>query len=314
MRTNAATAEDLRSTPARTRARRGARPLARIQPRRTPSRPPAAVPASPFLKWAGGKGRLLPPLLPLLPPAVERRLHIEPFMGGAALFFHRRPKRAVLADLNRDLVETYLAVRDEPEALIEALRPLAAEHDQARYYERRQRYNEGRGLRRVERAALFVYLNKTCFNGLHRVNRKGEFNVPFGRYKNPRVLDAEGIRRASAALQGVDIRCEGFEQVLRYARPGDFVYFDPPYLPVSETANFTSYAREGFGPAEHERLRDVFAELDRRGCKVMLSNSDAPLVRALYRGYRIERVAAARAISCNGRGRGAVTELVVLNY
>ncbi len=235
-------------------------------------------------------------------------------MGGAALFFHRRPRRAVLADLNRDLVETYRVVRDEPEALMRALRPLAAEHDQARYYARRSRYNEGRGLERIERAALFVYLNKTCFNGLHRVNRKGEFNVPFGRYKRPRILDEEGILRASESLQGVEIRHEGFEQVLRYARPGDFVYFDPPYLPVSATSNFTSYAKEDFGPEAHERLRDVFAELDRRGCKVMLSNSDAPLVRALYRRYRIERVAAARAINCNGRKRGPVTELVVLNY
>ncbi len=235
-------------------------------------------------------------------------------MGGAALFFHRRPRRAVLADLNQDLVDTYRVVRDEPHALLEALRPLAEAHDQSLYYERRARYNTRHGIGRIERAALFVYLNKTCFNGLHRVNRKGEFNVPCGRYKRPRVLDEDGILAASEALQGVELRHEGFEQVLRYARPGDFVYFDPPYLPVSATSNFTAYAKETFGPEAHERLRDVFAELDRRGCKVMLSNSDAPLVRALYRHYRIERVAAARAINCNGRKRGPVSELVVLNY
>jgi DNA adenine methylase len=161
---------------------------------------------------------------------------------------------------------------------------------------------------------MFLYLNKTCFNGLHRVNRRGEFNVPAGKYKNPRILDAENLRAASTALARADVRCAGFEELLGSARPGDFVYLDPPYVPLTATASFTAYAQDGFGMAEQERLRDVYRELDRRGCKLMLSNSDTPAVRALYREWRIDVVMAPRAVSCDGAGRQAVAEVVVRNY
>lgn len=229
------------------------------------------------------------------------------------MFFARAPSRALLSDVNPALIRTYEVVRDDVEAVIDRLRALAARHDSARYYRVRARYNQQR-LADAEHAATFLYLNKTCFNGLHRVNKKGEFNVPAGRYTNPRILDADALRAASDALHSAEIRQEGFESLLEHARPGDFVYFDPPYEPVSPTASFTSYARDGFSSRDQERLRDVYRELDRRGCKLMLSNSDVPLIRTLYRDYVLDTVSAARAINSNGGGRGAVSELVVRNY
>jgi len=274
--------------------------------------------ARPFIKWAGGKGRLLGQLLPLLPPGAELMRHVEPFAGGAAMFFARQPARAMLCDVNPTLVDTYLAVRDEVENVIAALEPLAAQHAAASgaYYVVRERYNTRRGLARAERAAMFVYLNKTCFNGLHRVNRKGEFNVPEGRYKNPRVLDAEGLRCASVALASCELRSQGFEGLLGSAKPGDFVYLDPPYEPVSRTSNFTSYAEAGFSQRDQERLRDVFVELDRRGCKLMLSNSDVPFIRELYRSFRIDSVTAPRSLGAwTSRGSAkSVSEIVARNY
>jgi len=285
--------------------------LGRIPLQKTPSRPDRA--AAPILKWAGGKGRLLSQLLPLLPPGAELMRHVEPFFGGGAMFFSRAPERALIADVNPALVRTYEAVRDDVEAVIARLGPLAKRHDKDSYYRVRARYNAAR-LSDAEHAATFLYLNKTCFNGLHRVNRKGEFNVPMGRYKNPRILDPDTLRAASEALAAAEIHCTGFEMLLEKARPGDFVYFDPPYEPVSDTASFTSYAQDGFARDDQTRLRDVFRALDRRGCKLMLSNSDVPFIRELYARWRIDTVAAARAINCNGNGRGLVSEVVVRNY
>lgn len=319
------------STTATLRTRSSA-PLARIGLVKRPSEPPlggALAPriavdegraASPFLKWVGGKGKLLTQLLPLLPSGVERMRHVEPFAGGAAMFFARAPERAVLRDFNRSLVDTYLAVRDEVDSVIGELETLQMSHAAGSYYGVRDRYNSavsGGSKRqpRSERAAMFIYLNKTCFNGLHRVNRRGEFNVPEGRYKNPRILDETTLRSASRALARADIAQAGFEEMLDYVRPGDFVYLDPPYEPVSETASFTAYAAgDGFSRADQTRLRDVVVELDRRGAKVMLSNSDVPFIRELYAQFRIDVVAAPRAINCDARGRGLVSEVVVRNY
>jgi DNA adenine methylase len=240
--------------------------------------------------------------------------HVEPFVGGGALFFSRRPRRALLSDINPALVATYAAIRDDVESVIDTLGLLARQHSKDRYYEVRERYNHRKRGPASKRAAMFIYLNKTCFNGLHRVNRKGEFNVPAGSYKNPRILNEGGLRTASVALRGADLRCASFDALLESAKPGDFLYFDPPYEPVSRTASFTSYARDGFKQEDQARLRDVFAALDRRGCKLMLSNSDVPLIRELYRGFSVDTVAAPRAINCNGKGRGKVTEIVVRNY
>ncbi|MCB9611570.1 MAG: DNA adenine methylase [Sandaracinus sp.] len=296
-----------RTSPAE-RTRR-ARPLGRGTSALTPARRPA-----PFVKWVGGKGRLLTQLDPLLPAGVERMRHVEPFVGGGALFFARAPERALLADVNPDLVGTYTAIRDEVDVVIRHLTKLAAmPHESEAFYGVRERYNRG-GQSRAERAAMFVYLNKTCFNGLHRVNRSGEFNVPFGRYKNPRILDSDGLRIASHALGAAEIVNDSFEALLRHAKPGDFVYFDPPYEPVSRTASFTGYAREGFSQDDQTRLRDVFAELDRRGCKLMLSNNDVPFIRELYDRWNVDVVQCPRAINCDPNGRGKVPEVVVRNY
>lgn len=272
--------------------------------------------ARPFIKWAGGKSRILGKLLPMLPPGADLMRHVEPFMGGAAMFFARRPARATLCDVNHTLVETYLAVRDEVENVIAALEPLAAQYvlRSGAYHEIRERYNAQRDIARAERAAMFVYLNKTSFNGLHRVNRKGEFNPGEGCYKNPRILDADGLRRASAALAGCEIRSQGFEALLGSAKPDDFVYLDPPYEPVSRTSKFTRYAEAGFSRRDQERLRDVFAELDRRGCKLMLSNSDVPFIRGLYRSFRVDQIIAPRTLGGSPTSASRALEVVVRNY
>jgi len=270
--------------------------------------------AAPFVKWAGGKGRLLSQLRPLLPSGVEHMRHVEPFVGGGALFFSRRPERALLTDINPALVATYSAIRDDVHAVIAALRGLANRHSKESYYEVRERYNQGRRVSTSKRAAMFIYLNKTCFNGLHRVNRKGEFNVPVGSYKNPRILNEDALHAASHALRRAHLQCTSFDALLENAKPGDFVYFDPPYEPVSQTASFTSYARDGFSQEDQARLRDVYRALDRRGCKLMLSNSDVHFIRDLYRSFNIDTVAAPRAINCDAKKRGKVSEVVVRNY
>ncbi|MFT3921362.1 MAG: DNA adenine methylase [Myxococcales bacterium] len=280
---------------------------------------PSSTPdAGPFLKWVGGKGKLRHALGALMPSGVELMRHVEPFMGGGAMFFARAPERALLCDINPDLVRTYTTVRDHAGDLVRELAKLAKQHDKDSYYAVRERFNQRSGKTShklaVERAAMFIYLNKTCFNGLYRVNRKGEFNVPMGAYKNPGILDTENLFAASARLASADIRCTSFETLLSEARPGDFVYMDPPYEPVSRTANFTSYAQDGFSQADQTRLRDVFRELDRRGAKLMLSNSDVPFIRELYRGFQIDTVMAPRAVSCDASTRGPVKEVVVRNY
>jgi DNA adenine methylase len=269
---------------------------------------------SPILKWVGGKSRILAQLLPLLPQGVELMRHVEPFVGGGALFFARRPERALLADSNPRLCATYEAVRDEVENVITQLRVLSQAHAPEHYYAVRHKYNHATRLSSSERAAMFIYLNKTCFNGLHRVNRRGEFNVPAGRYQNPRILDEVLLRTVSRELARAELRCESFEALLARAKPGDFIYFDPPYEPVSRTANFTAYGQDGFDREDQTRLRDVYSALDRRRCKLMLSNSDVPFIRDLYAKFRIDTVAAPRAINCDSTRRGLVSEVVVRNY
>lgn len=282
--------------------------------RRAVSSAPAVEAAGPFLKWVGGKGKLRHALAALLPPGVDLMRHVEPFLGGGALFFARAPERALLCDINPDLIATYEAVRDEAQSVITHLRRLAKTHGEEGYYEQRERYNQRSHKTRAERAAQFIYLNKTCFNGLYRVNRKGDFNVPMGRYTNPNIADAETILAASARLTSAVLRCAPFETLLSEVRPGDFVYLDPPYEPVSRTANFTGYAQDGFSQQKQTQLRDVYRELDRRGAKLMLSNSDVPFIRDLYRGFQIDVVMAPRAVSCDAKARGPVAEVVVRNY
>lgn len=265
--------------------------------------------ARPVLKWAGGKGRLLSDLIRCLPPDFDT--YHEPFIGGGALFFalagRGRIGRAFLSDANPSLIDVYLALRDDVEGVIAALQDHIYDHDHF-YRVRALRPSE---LSLPERAARVIYLNKTCYNGLYRENKKGEFNVPFGRYKNPTICDEPNLRAVSRALQGVDVAQRHFSSVLERARPGDFVYFDPPYHPLSATANFTAYDRSGFGPDDQRQLRDVFAALAERGVQALLSNSDTPFIRELYDGFTIDQVFVARAVNSKANGRGKVAEVIV---
>ncbi len=282
--------------------------------------PLASVCAAPFLKWAGGKGDLLPQYDPLFPTGRAGTAY-EPFVGSGAVFFHLRGRdfaqRYCLSDVNAELINAYVVVRDCVNDLIERLEEHARRHN-------REHFAAVRGLDRepgwpdafdpVARAARLIYLNRTCYNGLWRVNRQGHFNVPMGRYRNPTILHAHLLRAASAALQGVEVRVCRFDEAVREAGSGDFVYFDPPYVPLNATSNFTSYDANGFGVEEQQALAETFRALDARGCRVMLSNSDHPLVHALYAGFSIERVQARRRINSRAERRGAISELVVRNY
>jgi DNA adenine methylase len=276
----------------------------------------------PFVKWAGGKGQLLPELSRRLPISF-RRYH-EPFLGGAALFFNlyntdRLQHGAVLSDYNSELVLCYEIVRDHVEELISALK----QHE--RYRLDRAYFMDVRGWDRqpdfaqrspVQRAARTIFLNRTCYNGLYRLNNKGQFNAPFGYYKNPLICDPENMRAASAALQSVDLRVGDFGDLAERVEPGDLVYFDPPYVPVSATASFTHYTGQAFGPADQRRLAQLFDSLMERGVYVMLSNSYTPLSRELYAAHAVSTsvVYASRKINCDGRKRGQVEELIVCGY
>lgn len=269
----------------------------------------------PFLKWAGGKGQLLGELVPRVRAGLRGGGYHEPFIGGGALFFELSrqgalPRRVTISDANENLVEVYGAVRDELGAVLELLREHKLRHCEAHYYATRGQ----RPASRPERAARVIYMNKTCFNGLYRENSKGQFNVPMGRYENPEVLDEPNLRAASEALRGVSITVADFGDVAKRAEPGDLVYLDPPYDPVSKTSSFTFYARGGFGSTEQARLRDVARELSRRGVHFLLSNSMTPLVRELYAEFDIETVLASRAVNSRADRRGKVEEALVSNY
>lgn len=273
----------------------------------------AAVPT--FLKWAGGKGQLLPELIARAPERFER--YHEPFVGSGALFFALRTTgriaqdgsetRASLADANPHLIQCYTAVRDDVDAVIEALK--RHPYEEGHYYEVRALRPET--MAPAARAARFLYLNRTGFNGLYRENSRGEFNVPFGRHVNPTICNEDRLLAAAAALQGVPLRCEDFEAAAARADAGDFVYFDPPYVPLNVTSSFTAYHRAGFGEAEQRRLARTFRGLAERGVHVILSNSDAPLVHQLYAGETLEAVLARRAINSKADARGAIRELIV---
>ncbi|MEO0140715.1 MAG: DNA adenine methylase [candidate division WOR-3 bacterium] len=268
----------------------------------------------PFLKWAGGKSQILPELLSRVPS--DFGAYHEPFLGGGALFFALmrrgilRDKKVFLSDSNPELINAFLVIRDNPEELLELLRGYQRRNTREEYY----RIRAENPISPTERAARLIYLNRTCYNGLYRVNSRGEFNVPYGRYKNPRIYDPDNIRAVSEALKGVEVLCEDFEAVLSRAEPGDFVYLDPPYYPLSRTASFSDYTLDGFSEEDHIRLARTFAELAKRGVLVMESNSDTDFVRSYYRGWRLTQIKAKRPINSKGEGRGPVSELVVLSY
>ncbi len=261
---------------------------------------------SPVLKWAGGKRQLLPALRRLAPARFGR--YFEPFVGGGALFFALAPKSAVLGDANLRLIRTYRGVRDSVDDVIALLRTYP--HDADFFYALRDVDIDARS--DAEVSAWFIYLNRCGYNGLYRVNRSNRFNVPFGRYKDPRICDAPALLAASRALKGTELVPGDFEAAVADAKRGDFVYFDPPYAPLSPTSSFTSYTSRGFGYEEQARLRDVARRLKRAGVTVILSNSSAPQIRDLYaKGFRITEVPATRRVNSKVAGRGAVAELVI---
>ncbi|MDE2746554.1 MAG: DNA adenine methylase [Chloroflexota bacterium] len=272
--------------------------------------------AKPFLKWAGGKKSLLPELLQAVPEQIET--YYEPFVGGGALFFalqsEGRFKWAVLSDSNRELINAYVQVRDNVEGLIRALsvhqRKYREAEDRAEYYYtiRSKKLTCSLG-----GAANLIFLNKTCYNGLYRVNSKGGFNVPHGRYANPRICDEENLRAASEALQGVELTVADFAEAPANAREGDFVYFDPPYVPLSETAYFTSYTAKDFGMDEQARLARTATTLAAQGSCVTLSNSGHPDVASMYssQAFCLNEVQVRRAINSKAKSRGPVREYLI---
>lgn len=273
---------------------------------------------APFVKWVGGKRQLLRQFRErgLYPPASFSPRHgtyFEPFVGGGAVFFDLLPKRAELSDLNSELVTAYNVVKNNVGELIESLK----KHKYEKEYYLEVRAKDPKSLSDLDVASRFIFLNRTCFNGMYRVNSKGGFNVPFGKYTNPIICYEENLRKVSKALQKITIKNQDYKAVLKKAKKGDFVYFDPPYYPVSKTASFTSYTKDAFLDKEQTELRDMFVELHKRGCFVMLSNSDTPFINKLYsniKGVKVSKVAASRAINSKGSGRGKITELLVTNY
>lgn len=269
------------------------------------------VKPQPFVKWAGGKRQLIKVLINNLPPSFNR--YIEPFVGGGALLFEVLPHKAIINDINTELINAYRVIRDNIDALIENLK----KHKNEEEYYYKIRSLDPEKLSAVERASRFIYLNKTCFNGLYRENSKGKFNVPFGRHKNPKILDEENLRAVSEYLNTAEISILNldYKEVCKLAEKGDFVYLDPPYYPISKSSSFTKYHKLNFTERDQIELAKVFRELDRKGCYVMLSNSNTEFIRELYKEYDIWEISANRFINCKGDKREkANVEVLIKNY
>jgi DNA adenine methylase len=272
---------------------------------------------STFIKWAGGKTQLLEQFKQYFPKSICR--YFEPMVGSGAVFFYvqkrYKPKYSMISDININLVNLYVNVRDNTNQLITLLKEHKLNHmkdPEKYYYTMRNKFNNEKDT--LEKSALLLYLNKTCFNGLYRVNSKGDFNVPFGRYKNPVILQEKKLKIAADLLKDVEIKRMSFTKILDFVKEADFIYFDPPYYPLSKTSSFTSYQKGSFLDKEQHELSKIFKSLDKRECRVMLSNSEHPFIRKLYYGYDIQVVKANRMINCNGQGRGKISELVIRNY
>ena len=290
--------------------------------------------ARPFIKWVGGKTQLLDEVRKSLPSDFAMRQHItyvEPFVGGGAVMFwilqeYPNIERAVINDINQELICTYRVIKENVRDLIAELThiqddyiPLNAEDRKAYFMEKRARFNT-KQTTPIETAALFIFLNRTCFNGLYRVNSKGEFNVPHGKYANPRICDVKNLRACSAVLQKVEILCGDFAETGRFAGPDTLFYFDPPYKPITETSSFTSYAKEGFDDSEQLRLRDFCNQISNEKALFVASNSDPKEVNPeenffdnIYQHFIIKRVFASRMINSDASGRGAISELMISN-
>ena len=266
----------------------------------------------PIVKWVGGKRQLMFELLKNRPKSYNR--YFEPFIGGGALFFELQPENAYISDMNEELINLYSVVRDNVYELISDLNKHEISKEYFLEIRNLDRTDEYKNLSNVQRASRFIYLNRTCFNGLYRVNSQGQFNVPFGNYKNPRIVDENNLLNCSELLKNTEIKCADFSEIMTKVKKGDFVYFDPPYVPLNETSSFTSYTKDGFDMNMQFKLREVCDELDSMGVMFMLSNSDTKFVNELYSNYEIKKVFASRAVNANAEGRGKITEVLVRNY
>lgn len=274
------------------------------------------VNVKPFLKWAGGKRKLLSKIQKYIPKKFS--IYYEPFVGGGAVLFYFLPKKAVISDVSEELINVYRVIKNNIDELIEDLRMHKNEKE---YYYKIRTIDREKGFKsfsNVLKASRIIYLNKTCYNGLFRVNKKGYFNVPFGRYKNPDIVNEENLRSVSQYFNenNIEILNTDFEDALKNVKKGDFVYLDPPYHPISETSSFTSYTDNGFNENEQIRLKKVCDKLNQIGCKFLLSNSDSNLVMDLYKDYRetLEKVKVPRSINCKASGRGKINEVLIRNY
>ncbi|HPR99405.1 MAG TPA: DNA adenine methylase [Candidatus Woesebacteria bacterium] len=278
--------------------------------------------AKPFVKWVGGKGKLIPDLEKIFPKKFNN--YFEPFVGGGALFFYLTQSRSIpsasINDINPKLIIAYNEIKNNPKKLILLLKKielkykkLSQEKQKIFFYEMREKYNKN-NLDKLNTTAYLIFINKTCFNGMYRENSKGEYNIPFGDQKNPTICDEENILAVSKCLKNTEITNLSFEKAVNKCKKGDFVYFDPPYYPINTTSNFTGYSKSTFGQKQQEKLADVFKKLAKRGCFVMLSNSNTTFIKDLYKNFHINYLDAARSINSKGSKRGKIKEIVVTNY
>jgi len=271
---------------------------------------------TPFLKWVGGKRQLIPSIIKHLPQNIHKLRYFEPFIGGGAVFFHLQPENAVINDLNEELINVYLVVKNNVEELITDLKK--HENTAEYFYQIREldRSKNFKNLTTVQRASRIIYLNKTCYNGLYRVNNAGEFNAPFGRYKNPNIVNEPILKAVNKFLgkNNILINSGDYSEILKNIDDKSFVYFDPPYHPISENSNFTGYVQGGWDAFDQIRLKEVCDKLNEKGVKFLLSNSSASLIREQYSHYHISTVKAIRSINSNGADRREVDELLIKNY
>ena len=270
----------------------------------------------PFMKWVGGKRQLMPSIVEHLPENIKEYKYIEPFIGGGAVFFNLQPKYAIINDFNEELINVYITIRDHLDELISDLKKHKNESEYFYKIRGLDRTQDFKKLSSVERASRIIYLNKTCFNGLYRVNSAGEFNAPFGRYKNPNIVNEPTLKAVNKYLKINDIiiKSGDYAETLTDVNERTFVYLDPPYHPISENSNFTGYVQGGWNIFDQIRLREVCDELNAKGVKFLLSNSSAPIIKDQYRNYNISVVKANRAINSDGSNRGEVDELLIRNY
>lgn len=272
---------------------------------------------SPVLKWVGGKRQLLNDIIPMIPKNCST--YVEPFIGGGAVLFELQPKKAIINDFNSELINVYTVIRDYPEELIKELQfhkdNNTSEHFYAvREYDRKPEFFSQ--MTPVQKAARVIYLNKTCYNGLYRVNSAGQFNSPYGKYKNPNIVNETVIKAMSKYFNenNIVIKNEDFKEALKGLRRGAFVYLDPPYMPISSSSSFTGYTENGFNEDKQRELKELCDKLDKKGIKFLQSNSDCEFIRELYSGYRIKTIKAKRAINSKGNSRGEINEVLVYNY